>query len=68
MLTLNLQLEDVIVSIDSWQYPTNFLVLQPKAKLTSYPLILGRPWLDTVDYYISGRAGNMTIKYGHMSK
>eukprot|EP00253_Pinus_taeda_P033163 PITA_33163 len=35
--------EDVIVSIDSWGYPTNFLVLQPKAKLNVYPLILGRP-------------------------
>ena len=36
-------LEDVMVSIDSWEYPTDFLVLHPKAKLTSYPLILGRP-------------------------
>jgi len=35
--------EDVMVSIDSWEYPIYFLVLQPKAKLTSYPLILGRP-------------------------
>ena len=35
--------EDVMVSIDSWEYPTNFLVLQSKAKLTGYPLILGRP-------------------------
>eukprot|EP00253_Pinus_taeda_P006434 PITA_06434 len=34
--------EDVMVSIDSWEYPANFLVLQPKAKLTRYPLILGR--------------------------
>jgi len=35
--------EDVMVSIDSWEYPIDFLVLQPKAKLTGYPLILGRP-------------------------
>ena len=35
--------EDVMVSIDSWEYPANFLVLQPKANLTGYPLILGRP-------------------------
>jgi hypothetical protein len=60
--------EDVMVSIDSWEYPADFLVLQPKAKLTGYPLILGRPWLATVDAYISCRAGNMTIKNGHMSK
>ena len=35
--------EDVMVSIDSWEYPADFLVLQPKEKLTKYPLILGRP-------------------------
>ena len=39
--------EDVMVSIDSWEYPADFLVLQPKAKLTGYPLILGKPWLAT---------------------
>ena len=60
--------EDVMVFIDSWEYPTDFLVLQPKAKLTRYPLILGRPWLATTDAYISCRAGNMTINSGHMSK
>ena len=26
--------EDVMVSTDSWEYPVDFLVLQPKAKLT----------------------------------
>jgi len=57
-----------MVSIESWEYPVDFLVLQPKAKLTSYPLILARPWLATVDAYISCRAKNMTIKNGHMSK
>ena len=60
--------EDVMVSIDSWEYPANFLILQPKAKLTGYPIILGRPWLATVDAYISCRAGSMTIKNGHMSR
>jgi len=45
--------KDVLVSVDSWEYPADFLVLQPKAKLTGYPLILGRPWLATVDAYIS---------------
>eukprot|EP00253_Pinus_taeda_P006134 PITA_06134 len=33
--------EDVMVSIDSWEYPVDFLVLKPKEKLTGYPLILG---------------------------
>ena len=34
--------EDVLVSVDSWEYPADFLVLQAKAKLMGYPLILGR--------------------------
>lgn len=40
--------EYVMVSIDSWEYLADFLVLQPKENLTGYPLILGRPWLATV--------------------
>lgn len=60
--------EDVMVSIDSWEYPTDFLVLQPKTKFNGYPLILGRPWLATADAYISCRARNMTTKNGHLSK
>jgi len=35
--------EDVMASTDSWEYLADFLVLQPKAKLTGYPLIMGRP-------------------------
>ena len=68
IVTLEGIVEDMMVSIDSWEYPTDFLVLQPKEKLTGYPLILGRPWLATADAYINCRAGNMTIKNGHMSK
>jgi len=60
--------EDVMVFVDSWECPVDFLVLQPKAKLTGYPLILGRPWLATADAYINCRAGSMTIKNGPMSK
>jgi len=60
--------EDVTVSIDSWEYPTDFLVLQPKTKFNGYPLILGRPWLGTVDAYVSCRVGNMTNTNGPFSK
>eukprot|EP00253_Pinus_taeda_P005557 PITA_05557 len=60
--------EDVLVFVDSWEYPADFLVLQPKAKLTGYPLILGRPWVATADAYINCRARSMTIKNGPMSK
>ena len=68
MVTLEGIVEDVMVSIDSWEYPIDFLVLQPKTKFNGYPLILGRPWLATANAYISCRAENMTIKNGHLSK
>jgi hypothetical protein len=42
-------LEDIIVSLDSWEYPVDFLVLQPKSNLGGHPIILGRPWLATTD-------------------
>jgi len=57
-------IKDVLVSTESWEYPIEFLVLQPKTKFNWYPLILGRPWLATADTYISCRAGNITIKNG----
>ena len=52
-VTLEGIVEDVLVSVDSSEYPADFLVLQRKAKLTRYPLILGRPWLATADAYVS---------------
>jgi hypothetical protein len=33
-------LDDVMVSIDSWEYPNNFIFIQTKYKLNGYPLIL----------------------------
>eukprot|EP00253_Pinus_taeda_P020244 PITA_20244 len=57
-------LEDIIVSLDSWEYPVDFLVLQPKSNLGGHPIILGRPWLATVDAFIGCRSGNMIISQG----
>jgi len=54
-------LEHIIVSLDSWEYPVDFLVLQPKSNLGGHPIILGRPWLVTVDAFIGCRLGNMII-------
>jgi hypothetical protein len=44
------------------------MVLQPKTSLVEYPLILGRPWLATVDAYISCRLENMTISHRTSTK
>ena len=53
-----------MISVDSWEYPVEFLVLQPQSQLGGHPLILGRPWLVTVDACISCQSGSMTISYG----
>ena len=61
-------LHDVMVSVESWEYPTDFLIINPKTRLDGHPLILGRPWLATADAYIGCRQGNMTITRGPNSK
>eukprot|EP00253_Pinus_taeda_P027327 PITA_27327 len=61
-------LEDIIVSLDSWEYPVDFLVLQPKSNLGGNPIILGRPWLATADAFIGCRSGNMIISRGTKQK
>lgn len=57
-------IEDLIISVESWNYPADFVVLQTKTKLGAQPLILGRPWLATVDAFISCRLGSMIISNG----
>jgi hypothetical protein len=56
-------LEDIIVSLYSWEYLVDFMVLQPKYNLGGHPLILRRPWLATTDAYINCRPGDMAIKH-----
>eukprot|EP00253_Pinus_taeda_P026620 PITA_26620 len=53
-----------MVSVDSWEYPTDFLIINPKTRLDGHPLILGRPWLATADAYIDCQQGNMIITKG----
>eukprot|EP00253_Pinus_taeda_P010977 PITA_10977 len=61
-------IEDLIISVESWNYPTYFVVLQTKTKLGGHQLILGRPWLATTDAFISFRSGSMTISNGCETK
>lgn len=60
-------LEDILVSIDSWKYHVDFLVINLRSRLDGHPLILGRPWLATVGIY---RMSNwhMTIAKGNVVK
>src|SRR5271168_711709 len=61
-------LEDIPVSLDSWEYPVEFMILTPKSNLGGYPLILGRPWLATADAFISCMSGDMFISDGSSTK
>eukprot|EP00253_Pinus_taeda_P035744 PITA_35744 len=61
-------IEDLVISVESWNYPADFVVLQTKTKLGGHPLILGRPWLATADAFISCRSGSMTISNGQETK
>ena len=56
--------QDILVSMDSWEYLANFLAINPKNRMDEHPLILGQPWLATTDAYIGCRAGSMTITRG----
>jgi hypothetical protein len=57
-------LHDTAISVDSWEYPADFLIINPKSGLEGHPLILGRPWFTTTDVYIGFRLGTMTISRG----
>lgn len=59
-------LDDVIISLDSWEYPIDFIVLQIKYSFRGHPLILGRPCLATTDAFNGCRFGNMVISHGDL--
>jgi hypothetical protein len=42
-------LHDIAISVDSWEYPANFLIINPRSGFKGHPLILGRPWLVIAD-------------------
>jgi hypothetical protein len=61
-------IEDLSISMESWNYLVDFTVLQPKTKLAGHPLILGRTWLATTDAFISCRSRSMNISNGYETK
>ena len=61
-------IENIVVTLDSLEYPVDFIILSPKVNLAGYPVILGRPWLATNDANINCRSGNMTISNGQATK
>ncbi|KAL6346563.1 hypothetical protein AAG906_000181 [Vitis piasezkii] len=63
-------IEDVLVQVDTFYYPADFVVLDtdPVAKGTNcIPIILGRPFLATSNAIINCRNGVMQLTFGNMT-
>ena len=62
--------EDVLVKVDKFYYPMDFVVLntEPVAGGTNQvPIILGRPFLSTSNAIINCRNGVMQLTFGNMT-
>ncbi|RVW21828.1 Retrovirus-related Pol polyprotein from transposon 297 [Vitis vinifera] len=63
-------IEDVLVQVDNFYYPVDFVVLNtdPLVKEANYvPIILGRPFLATSNAIINCRNGLMQLTFGNMT-
>ncbi|RVW75807.1 hypothetical protein CK203_055101 [Vitis vinifera] len=63
-------IEDVLVQVDNFYYPVDFVVLDtdPLVKEANYvPIILGRPFLATSNAIINCRNGLMQLTFGNMT-
>jgi hypothetical protein len=54
-------LDDIMVTLASWEYPVDFFVIHSKDPTKGHLIILGRPWLATSNAFIGCREGEMTI-------
>ena len=62
--------EDVLVKIDKFYYPVDFVVLdtEPSSNEPNHvPIILGRPFLATANAIINCRNGIMQLTFGDMT-
>ena len=62
--------EDVLVQINKFFYPVDFLVLDTHSMVSmdsKIPIFLGRPFLATVNALINCRNGLMKISFGNMT-
>jgi len=62
-------IEDVLVQVDKFIYPLDFIVLdtQPVEACNSFPVILGHPFLGTSNALINFRNGLMKLSFGNMT-
>ena len=62
--------EDILVQVDKFYYPVDFIVLDTQPVLdasTQIPVILGRPFLATSNAIINCRNGVMQLSFGNMT-
>ena len=62
--------EDVLVQIEKFYYPVDFLILDTKSVVhanSKILIILGRPFLATVNALINCGNGLMKLSFGHMT-
>ncbi|KAF5465045.1 hypothetical protein F2P56_015077 [Juglans regia] len=62
--------EDVLVKVDKFYYPANFVVLdmqQPVFIIYYAPVILGRPFLIASNALINCRSGVLKLTFGNMT-
>ena len=62
--------EDVLIQVDKFYYPVDFVVLdtEPTATRANYvPIILGRQFLATCNAIINFRNGVMQLTFGNMT-
>jgi hypothetical protein len=57
-------LDDVTVTLASWEYQVEFLEIHSKSSKHGHPVVFGQPWLATTDAFISCRSWEMTISNG----
>ena len=63
-------MEDVLIQVDKFYYPVDFVVLdtEPAATGANYvPIILGRPFLATSNVIINCQNGVMQLTFGNMT-
>jgi hypothetical protein len=62
--------EDVLIKVDKFYFPMNFIVLDTEPVQvvgTEIPVILGQPFLATANALINCRLGVMKISFGNMT-
>ena len=51
----------ICLSVASWEYHVDFMVIESKDPSKWHSITVGRPWLATANAFIGCRDGEMTI-------